>query len=215
VAADPDGRVTVPALAPRGFDMGNALLQRLSQQPIEGHVEVASIAVESGAVFQIHKGPTMPLEPIDDRQRRLMRAMEAFDIGPTQWGALRSNPTEAWRPGTKVQLNPQPLPPEPPPDDLGALNPQPLPPEPPPDQHPLVRAAGLQGVHAVFAVPGTQGDRLAIAQMDDGRRLVLERSGEGARVSGVFEGPIGRTLTRDGFTLAAGGAVLRLFEVQG
>ena len=213
VAADSGGRVTVPALAPRGFDMGNALLQRLSQQPIEGHVQVTSIAVESGAVFQAHRGPTMPFEPVDDRQRGLMRAMESFEIGPTQWVAVRSNPTQAWRPGTEVQLNPQPLPPGPPPD-LGALNPQPLPPEPPPDEHPLVRAAGLKGVHAVFAVPGTQDDGLAIAQMDDGRRLVLERSSDGARVSGVFEGPIGRTLTRDGFTLAAGGGLLRLFEVQ-
>ena len=71
---------------------------------------------------------------------------------------------------------------------LVSLNPQPL----PPVDLPLVERAGLKDVAAVFALPGFGGAGIVVAVMRNGDKLLVENTGcGGARVSGVFEGPIG------------------------
>lgn len=78
-----------------------------------------------------------------------------------------------------------------------------------------MQATGLRDVHAVHTIPGAKNDQLAIAVMKDGLKLVLDGSGERARVAGTVEGPLGRTMVKGGFAVAQAGDQLRLFEVDG
>jgi hypothetical protein len=96
--------------------------------------------------------------------------------------------------------------------EVVSLNPQPLPPEPP-DQHPLVRGAGLKEVAAVFDVPGFHDEAVAVVVLADGGKLVLEGDGRGAaRVSGVFEGPIGTSVAHGDGTIVSSGGESRLLN---
>ncbi len=212
VSADAQGRVVVPGIAPRGADMPSARLSRLSQRALEKEPRIESLALDAGALFAAQE----PLRDaaghlLPDRGERFAAPMRHFSLGSLRFIASRSDSASLWKPAALNALNPQPLPPEPPPE--GSLNPQPLPPEPP-DEHPLVRSAGLTGVIAVYALPGMGGERIGIAAMADGRMLVLEAGEDRARVSGTFEGPIGRTITKDGFAIAAGAGHVRLFSVH-
>ncbi|HUG24313.1 hypothetical protein [Piscinibacter sp.] len=215
ISADARGRAVVPGLAPRGVDMPVSRLSRLNQRPLSRQAKVETLALDAGAIYRAQTVSEVPSEePHTGRGQRFAEAIRSFGLGELSFVASKGDPTFLWQPGIVNALNPQPLPPV----DIGSLNPQPLPPEPPPDEHPLVRSIGLRGVHAVYAVPGTDDHRVAIAAMADGRKLVLEAGAgvgeERARVAGTFEGPIGRTVTRDGFAVAAGGGLVRLFNVQ-
>ena len=192
--------------------MPSARLSRLSQRALEREPRIESLALDAGALFAAQE----PLRDaagrlLLDRGERFAAPMRHFSLGSLSFIASRSDSASLWKPAALNSLNPQPLPPEPPPEV--SLNPQPLPPEPP-DEHPLVRAAGLTGVGAVYALPGMRGERIAIAAMADGRMLVLEAGEDRARVSGTFEGPIGRTIAKDGFAVAAGAGLVRLFSVH-
>lgn len=211
VAADRDGRAVVPGFSPLGADVKPARLLRLNQGPLtEREVRVlAGTALQAGAVLR----PPAEGEVMIDGgglQRRAAwgEALRSMHIGPAFMGALRTQDANGL-----AALNPQPLPPGPPPD-LGALSPQPLPPEPPPEENPLVQAAGLKGVRAVLAVPGAKPDQMVIAVMQDGRKVILDGHAGQPRVTGTVDGPLGRTVLKGGFAVAQAGGHLRLFEVR-
>jgi hypothetical protein len=211
VTADREGRAVLPGFSPLGADVKPARLLRLNQGPLtQREVRLlAGTALQGGAMLR----PPAEGEVMVDGgglQRRAAwgEALRSMHIGPAFMGALR-----AQDPGVLAGLNPQPLPPGPPPE-LGALNPQPLPPEPPPHENPLVQATGLKGVRAVLAVPGASPDQMVIAMMQDGRKVVLDGHAGRPRVTGTVDGPLGRTLFKGGFAVAQAGGHLRLFEVR-
>ena len=132
VSADAQGRVVVPGIAPRGADMPSARLSRLSQRALEREPRIESLALDAGALFAAQE----PLRDaagrlLLDRGERFAAPMRQFSLGSLSFIASRSDSASLWKPTALNALNPQPLPPEPPPEV--ALNPQPLPPEPPPE----------------------------------------------------------------------------------
>lgn len=96
--------------------------------------------------------------------------------------------------------------------NLAELNPQPLPPEPPPHAA-LVGLAGIPDVVATHAVPGFHDQPLAIAVLADGSKLLIERDGRtDARVAGIFEGPIVDLSSEGSWAMGRLGARLSLFS---
>lgn len=210
VAADRDGRVLLPGFAPAGRNIAPATLTRLNQGPLtDREVQLVNSTglVGGGLLRPRAEGEDFIDEGGLQRRPQWTEALRSMHIGAASLAALKVSDA-----GDLVALNPQPLPPEPPPE-LGALNPQPLPPEPPPEEHPLVQAIGLKAVQAVFAVPGAKPDQLAIALMQDGRKVVLDGTADRPRVAGTLDGPLGRTIVRNGFAVSQAGAQLRLFEI--
>lgn len=95
------------------------------------------------------------------------------------------------------------------------LNPQPLPPGPPPELMELARAAGIADYEAVSAFPGFEDEAIAIVSVREDNQLVVERDGAGnARVSGRWEGPLAPLQIHGGFALAVSGSDLLLFSTE-
>ena len=78
-----------------------------------------------------------------------------------------------------------------------------------------MRATGLRGVRALIAVPGAPTDRMVIAVTNEGRQLILDGTADTPRVAGLVDGPLGRTVIKDGFAVSQAGGRLRIFEFQG
>lgn len=225
VAADRHGRALVPGFSPAGTGVKPATLTRLNQGPLtEREVRILnSASLQGGGMLRpIAAGESFEYQGGLQRRPQWAEALRTMHIGASFLGALKTQDS-----GQEVSLNPQPLPPQPPdelaavslqplpPQELGELNPQPLPPEPPPEENPLVRATGLRNVRALLAVPGADTDRLAIAVMKDGRKVILDGTSETPRVAGLVDGPLGRTVIKNGFAVSEAGGQLRIFEFHG
>lgn len=224
VSADPAGRAIVPVLLPLEARQPSSSLVRLNHGRIAGHVGVES------ALFVAAANLTAPLSarlsaPDDTAGPSVttehLGHLEVHAI--SELGApvlLRRESTRGRRGALRpladgeVELNPQPLPPV---ADGGEteLNPQPLPPVD--DGLRGWDRIDLPGLVGLAAVPGFADAPVALAVLDDGSTLVLDRDDQGqVRVAGTFEGPVGTMAVRAGwaFTPVAGRvAVHRLLRV--
>lgn len=100
-------------------------------------------------------------------------------------------------------------------DDIAALNPQPLPPGPPDLHAAMARELGLEGVLSVLPVPGFEEEPMALVQLQDGARLMIERDGTGAaRVAGVAAGAVIEISRRADWALSRLGGRLQVFSVE-
>jgi len=71
----------------------------------------------------------------------------------------------------------------------------------------------LEGLQAVVPVPGFADQLVAIAVLDDGAQLVLNRTADGStRVAGTFTGPVPRLQVDGEWALAAAGGRLGVFR---
>ena len=91
------------------------------------------------------------------------------------------------------------------------LNPQPLPPEPP-EAARLAAAAGLDDVVSAQLVPGFDA-RLAIVKTKEGRGMIVA-PGSRTQVVGEWEGPIIGVHVEGGYALARSGGTVQLFAVR-
>lgn len=90
------------------------------------------------------------------------------------------------------------------------LNPQPLPPEPPPEIEETRRR--WPGIIDVITLPDSNG-AVAVALRDDGTRLLLNRRLDGVmRIVGRFGGPIGRLTIVGGWAVASGRAGVQVLR---
>ena len=169
VTADLNGRAVVPVLLPVTEQAAPAMLTRVNRQSIEGHVSVDS------AIFQ--------------RQANLPAGLRSSLSSSDLEGTARLTTEFADR----IEIHGL--------DDFAA--PMLL------ENHQLSTAKGelsresysahaspygcdaLPGFTAVHKLPGFEDAGVAIAEMSDGSRLVLDLSGNEMRVAGTFSGPIG------------------------
>lgn len=186
--ADDAGGLTAPALvalSPAGHDV---LVERSAGDLAEGTVRVDSVHLtwladlgpaHAAAVADVGEGARVVTE-VDGG------AVRAVEYRPAQ-GVVEL--------GEEVQLNPQPLPPEPP----EALR--------------LAAAAGLEDVRSAQAVPGLDATRAAVVQLGDGAQVVVTVDGGSPHVAGTYRGPV-IGLQLDGrYAIARSGGSLQLFAV--
>lgn len=97
------------------------------------------------------------------------------------------------------------------------LNPQPLPPREMPvtPRNPLaLQRINLPGMTSLFAVPGFEELPIALANMVDGSKLILDLGEDGTtRVAGTFTGPIGAIELSSGWGLAVDSRRASIYRV--
>jgi hypothetical protein len=207
VTAGPDGRAVLPVLYPSERAGREARLLRVNRQPLEGHLEVRSVVFQRGA--SLPAGLRNRLSASADGTARL-----------TAEFADRVEVHELGRAGVRRLEDPG----EPPtPEPAAASEPVAT------EADPVAQAArsapgaagpgypaGLRGITALLPVPGFADQPVAIAELADGARLVLDLGTAGAepRVAGTFSGPIG-TLESDGdWAIAADDDQVSVFRIH-
>ncbi|HKS08942.1 MAG TPA: hypothetical protein VJS13_05295 [Pyrinomonadaceae bacterium] len=168
VTADINGRAVVPVLLPVTDQAAPAMLTRANRQSIAGHVSVDSVVLQRQA--SLPAGLRSSLSSDLDGTARLTTEFE-----------------------DRIEIHGL--------DDSGS--PMLL------ENHQLSTANrefsqadysstashygcdSLPGLTAVHTLPGFEDAGVAIAEMSDGSRLVLDTNDEGMRVAGTFSGPIG------------------------
>ena len=224
VSADAAGRAIVPVLLPLDARQPSSSLVRLNRGRIAGHVSVESalfvgsthVTAPASARLSVPTdgtGPTLTTEHLGHLEVHTMSDLGAPVLVGRESTRGRRGSRRPLADG-EVELNPQPLPPV---DDDGGieLDPQPLPPVD--DGLRGWDRIDLPGLLGLTAVPGFVDAPVALAVLEDGTTLVLDRDDQGrVRVAGTFEGPIGTMAVRAGwaFTPLAGRvAVHRLIRV--
>ncbi|MEI3865693.1 hypothetical protein V6S02_01220 [Microbacterium sp. CCNWLW134] len=189
VFADEAGHAVVPVFAALGAVAHDVTVERVSQLPLTGAVSVettefrwladmgeadaAAVRDVAGTVFlgRSLRGGAFVDEWQPDSEAMLLR-----------------------RHGGEVELNPQPLPPE------------------PPEAARLAAAAGLDDVVSAQLVPGFDA-RLAIVQTKEGRGIIVA-PGSRTQVVGEWEGPMIGVHVEGGYALARSGGTVQLFSVR-
>ena len=169
VTADLNGRAVVPVLLPVADQAAAAMLTRANRQSIEGHVSVDSVVFQRQA--SLPAGIRSSLTSDLDGTARLTTAFaDRIEIHglDADFGApmLLENHSVAAADGEMAPVNYAAST-----SDYGC--------------------DALPGMTAVHNVPGFEDAGIAIAEMSDGSRLILEFNEEGMRVAGTFSGPIG------------------------
>jgi hypothetical protein len=221
VSADANGRVIVPVVLPQSTSIAAAQLRRVNRQRIIGHVGVSTASFTRRAVFRgaqdhalsVHADRTLTLTTsYADREevheigvlgialrllrrtptngRRELSSTRQFDQRAQELVAGANS--EVARTLEEVELNPQPLPPEPPPQELG-----------------------IEGVVSIFRVPGFDRSPVAIATVERGDALLIDIAVAGTpRVAGTIRGPIGALQLAEGWAVGSARSASMLFEVR-
>ncbi|TQK18611.1 hypothetical protein FBY40_1099 [Microbacterium sp. SLBN-154] len=189
VFADESGHAVVPVFAAIGAVARDVTVERASQMPLTGSISVettefrwlsdvgeadaAAVRDLAGTVFlgRSLRGEAFVDEWQPDGETMLLR-----------------------RDGGEVELNPQPLPPE------------------PPEAARLAAAAGLDDVVSAQLVPGFDA-RLAIVQTKEGRGMIVA-PGSRTQVVGEWEGPLIGVHVAGGYALARSGGTVQLLSVH-
>lgn len=189
VFADETGHAVVPVFAAIGPVAHDVTVERISQLPLTGAVSVETTEFR----WLAHVGEA--------------DAAAVRDIAGTVFlgRSLRGEAfVDEWQPDSEAMLLRR---------DGGEveLNPQPLPPEPP-EAARLAAAAGLDDVVSAQLVPGFDA-RLAIVQTKEGRGMIVA-PGSRTRVVGEWEGPLVGVHVEGGYALARSGGAVQLFSVR-
>jgi hypothetical protein len=234
--ADGEGRLALPVFLPLAARSSPALLERANGRPLARHVSVDT------AVFTPHVKLTGELADapkptqtggieVATRAARGATRHVVGSLGIQSERLTELNPQPLPPGGDLGALNPQPLPPGGD-GDLGAFNPQPLPPGDDgelnlAERMPVSRGAlplswaegtGLRGLKHLGVLPGFADQPIAVAELDDGQRLLIDRAGGSARVAGTIAGPVGAFDIVGGFAVTGipgGVAVLRFQDPAG
>ncbi|GAB2581647.1 hypothetical protein [Microlunatus antarcticus] len=207
VSADRFGRALLPVLLPVQAHQPSSSLVRLNRARIAGHVDVESVLLEAvssvpaplGARLRTDDrgGPLLVVEQPGHLELHTVDEVGATVlVGRESTGGRRDEPQPLG--DGEVELNPQPLPPvDDGPRSWGRFD--------------------LPGLVGVTTVPGFPDAPVALALLEDGSTLVLDRDDRGqVRVAGTFEGPIGTVVVQGpwAFTSVDGrAAILRLRRV--
>ena len=196
VTADAIGRAMVPVFLPLAEVIAQTPLQRVNRQSVAGMFRVRSVAFFRGPVLA--SGTVNQLVADVDGSARLTRSFEdrwtrhAFGI------AGMATPAVEIAAGTgEASLNPQPLPPEPPPEAF------------------LAAARQLPGLHEVVLIPGFESEPVAVARMKDGSAVLLQEESAGSvRVAGSFKGPIGAMAMAGNWGMSVAQDQVTMFEAR-
>lgn len=187
VRADDAGELTAPALVALSGRMREVVLERSAGDLVEGTVRVHSTHL----TWLANLGPAQAAAVVDvGHGARVVRetdgAVHAVEYRPAE-GLVEV--------GDEVQLNPRPLPPE------------------PPDALRLAAAAGLDDVRTAQALPGMDATHLAVAQLGDGEQVVVTVDGGTPHVAGSYRGPVVGMQVDGRYAVARSGGSLHLFAV--
>ena len=195
LSADADGRAVVPALLPLQAAMPPALLQRANGRPLAGHVTVRTLAFEAVAALPVALAPPR------------LAVLRSGHAGLRTRAGGESLLQVVAPDGTLARLRTRRGA-----ADEVALNPQPLPPEPPPEVAALLQR--VPGVVRTIALPGADGPA-TVALRRDGSRLLLDRQADGSlRVAGSFTGPVGVLQVQAGWAVASGRAGVQVLRTR-
>lgn len=195
VTADVHGRVMVPVFMPLSEANAPMKLERVNRQSVAGNFRVEAAVFRRGAQFAA--GEMNMLEVDQEGRARLTRRLNGRDVGHALGvGGGISQAIEIASAGQEVSLNPQPLPPEPPPKFLAA-------------------ARQLQGFRDLVLIPGFEEAPIAVARMKNGAAVLLQDDGAGSvRVAGSFKGPIGAMSTVGNWAIGVGQDSVTAFQVE-
>lgn len=185
--ADDAGGLTVPALVALSGRMRDVVVERSAGDFVEGTVRIHSAHL----TWLADLGPGRAAAVADVGQgalvvREVDGVVEAVEYRPAE-GVVAV--------GGEVQLNPQPLPPE------------------PPDALRLAAAAGLDDVCSAQALPGLDASRLAVVQLGDGEQVVVTADGGTPHVAGGYRGPVVGVQVNGRYAVARSGPAVHLFTV--
>lgn len=224
ISADAAGRAIVPVLLPLDARQPSSSLERVDRGRLAGHAKVESALFVASATVAAPGSArlsaagdgaelTLTTEHLGHLEVHTMSELGAPVLVRRHSTRGRRDQLRPLTDG-EVELNPQPLPPV----ESGGeveLNPQPLPPVD--DGLRGWERIDLPGLVGLTAVPGFPDAPVALAVLQDGSTLVVDRDDQGrVRVAGTFEGPVGPMAVRAGwaFTPVAGRvAVHRLLRV--
>ena len=168
VTADLNGRAVVPVLLPVTDQVAPAMLTRANRQSIAGHVSVDSAIFQRQASLAAGLRSSLSSD-LDGTARLTTEFADRIEVhGLDDFGSpmlLENHQLEA-ADGELAPVN----------YDSSASH---------------YGCDSLPGLTAVHKLPGFEDASVAIAEMSDGSRLVLDFSGDGMRVAGTFSGPIG------------------------
>ncbi|WP_248240050.1 SDR family NAD(P)-dependent oxidoreductase [Microbacterium kunmingense] len=189
VSADEAGRAVVPVFAAIGAVAHDVTIERVSQLPLTGAVSVET--TEFRWLADLGEADAAAVRDIAGTVflGRSLRGEAFIDEWQPDGEAMLLR-----RDGSEVELNPQPLPPE------------------PPEAARLAATAGIHDVVSAQLVPGFDA-RLAIVQTKDGRGAIVA-AGSGGRVVGEWEGPLIGVHMEGGHALARSGGTVQLFSVR-
>jgi hypothetical protein len=194
-SADSDGSLVMPVLLQLRTSVAPAVLERASGLPLDGHTVVETLDFEH--IAALPRTETAPSVALTRDGRAVLSTLDAgrqtmHIVSPD--GTLMRMRSKPSRTGAgEVMLNPQPLPPEPPPkiDEMRRRWP---------------------GIIDVITSPDSNG-ALGVGLRDDGTQLLLNRGTDGdMRVAGRFEGPIGRLTTLGEWAVASGRAGVQVLR---
>jgi len=221
VTADARGQAIVPVFLPQSTSIAAAQLRRVNRQRVAGHVSVSTASFTRRAslrdaqhhALSVHADRTLTLTTFyADREDvheigllgyalRLLRRTPTKghrELSSTQQFHERAKELAAGANGEvtrtfeEVELNPQPLPPEPPPEELG-----------------------IKGIVSIFRVPGFERSPVAIATVERGDPLLLDLGATGTpRVAGTIRGPVGALQLAQGWAVGSARSASMLFEVR-
>jgi len=190
VTADRNGLATVPVLLPLAEQTGPAMLTRVNRQSIEGHFTVDSVILQRQASLPTGLRSTL-VSGIDGTARLTTEFEDRREVHQIdRSGAAISI--------ARVQIS----------TFQGQLAELKRTSERQPEH-----CADLPGLIALHQVPGFTDARVAIAEMNDGTRLVMDLNGETARVAGTFAGPIGKVDLSDDWGLVTGRGRATIYRV--
>lgn len=189
VFADETGHAVVPVFAAIGPVAHDVTVERVSHLPLTGAVSVET--TEFRWLADVGEADAAAARDIAGTVflGRTLRGEGFIDEWQPDGDAMLLR-----RDGGEVELNPQPLPPE------------------PPEAARLAATAGLDDVVSAQLVPGFDA-RLAIVQTREGCGAIVA-AGSGGRVVGEWEGPLIGVHVENGYALARSGGTVQLFSVR-
>lgn len=191
VSADANGVVVLPVFVTHESVVAPARLERVNRRSLRGHVDVDTAAFQHQA--SVAHGSARTRFSITRNGSALLTSV-----------SKHRTVTDAVRPdGTRLRISAS--------HDEVALNPQPLPPEPPPE----VTALGLGELSAVIPIAGSDGTSTMVAVRTDGSKVLLNRTADGdLRVAGTFDGPVGSLQRQGEWALATGDEATVLLRIM-
>ena len=189
ITADRNGLATVPVLLPLAEQTGSAVLTRVNRRSIEGRFTVDSVifqrqtSLPAGLRSRLASG-------IDGTARLTTEFEDRIEVHEIDRSGAPISVAREQISVSQGQLA----------EMKQALG-QP--------EH----CVDVPGLIALHEVPGFPNARVAIAEMDDGARLVIDMNGEAPRVAGIFSGPIGKVDLNDDWGLVVGGDRATIYRV--
>jgi len=194
-SADAEGRLVIPVLLQLHEALPAALLERASGQGLAGHVSVRTLDFEHMA--SLPRTSAVPRLAVTRDGRAVLATRDSSEdvlhIVSADATIIRMASSGSRSIGSDVMLNPQPLPPDPPPD-IDALR------------------RRWPGIVDVIVLPDASG-AVAVALRRDGTRVLLNRQPDGEmRIAGRFSGPIGQLRTQGEWAMASGRAGVQVLR---